>query len=130
MSIRTEIPLRPVGVDADPTPEVATRGTPATNRQAPRRSRASFRHKPRRWLAAALVAVFVPKCTLCLAGYIAAAGAAVELCGGGVNDGPHAGWAGLAAGALIFLIGAGRGGKEPEANPVPPRLPRGSNPNQ
>lgn len=36
----------------------------------------------KRWLLAALAAVVAPKCLLCLAGYLALGGAAVELCGG------------------------------------------------
>jgi hypothetical protein len=63
----------------------------------------------KRWLLAALVAVVAPKCLLCLAGYLAAGGAAVELCGA-VETTSHAGAilavaaGGVLVGALVFGI--------------------------
>ena len=58
------------------------------------------------WLAAALAAAFMPKCMLCVAGYLAAGGAAVELCGVVESDSVAAWPAGLAAGALVLIGGA------------------------
>ncbi|WP_157693953.1 hypothetical protein [Opitutus sp. GAS368] len=70
---------------------------------------APFRHRTR-WLAAGITALLLPKCLLCVAGYIALAGgfAAVvpELCGGSAAPSNGAAVAtaalGLVAGALLL----------------------------
>jgi hypothetical protein len=73
----------------------------------PRALPAARQFSTKRWLVAALAAAVAPKCALCLAGYLAAGGAAVELCSGPADD-PSVAWlAGGAAGAAFLLIGLG-----------------------
>ena len=75
------------------------------------------------WLAAALAATFMPKCALCVAGYLAAGGAAVELCGA-VEADPAAAWPARQAAGAVGLIGGawGRRQKHPGGcGPPPPR---------
>lgn len=60
----------------------------------------------RRWLAGALAAVFMPKCVLCVAGYVAAGGAVVELCGG-TPDNDSAVWL-VGGAAAVVLLAVGR----------------------
>ncbi len=57
-----------------------------------------------RWLVAALAAVVAPKCVLCLAGYLAAGGAVVELCGGVPEENSTPWLVGVTLG--LALIGA------------------------
>jgi hypothetical protein len=76
----------------------------------------------KRVLIAALVALILPKCLLCLAGYLAAGGALVELCGGAPDDHSAAWWVGGAV-ALMLLAGArwhaGRKRHDQSAGPHP-----------
>lgn len=57
------------------------------------------------WLAAVLAALVAPKCGLCLAGYLAAGGVVVELCGGAAHD-HAAAWLADGAAALVLLVAA------------------------
>lgn len=76
--------------------------------------RVTFRLRPR-WLAAGIAALLLPKCFLCVAGYVAlAAGFAAgqpELCGGlaALSDGAAFAFAALGAVAGVgLLLYAGR----------------------
>jgi hypothetical protein len=113
MNIRPEISPGRAGAWADPTHEAAASSDLTTIRQAPGRGRPGSRSSTKRWLAAALAALFMPKCVVCIAGYVATGGVALELCGGVNNDGPAAWWAGVAGGALILTIGAWMGQRKP-----------------
>lgn len=65
----------------------------------------------KRGLLAALAAVVAPKCLLCLAGYLAVGGAAVELCGGAPDDHTAAWLLGGIAGVMLLVIGWRRSSK-------------------
>ncbi len=65
-----------------------------------------------RWLAAALVAAVTPKCLLCLAGYVAAGGAAVELCGGTPDNAATVWLIGGAVGTSLLAFGLWRARKK------------------
>ena len=56
-------------------------------------------------------AAFLPKCVLCVIGYLAAGGVLVELCGSAPDD-PSAVWfVGVALGVVMFLLGLRRSRK-------------------
>jgi hypothetical protein len=120
-----EFPCRVVACD-DLISEVAASSDPTTHHwrarlplsrfdwlKAPSMSRdrgpAGAGSSTKRWLIAALAAVIAPKCLLCLAGYLAVGGAAVELCGGAESESRSGAIMAVVAGcviagALVFSI--------------------------
>lgn len=70
--------------------------------------RAMARPGWRRWLLPVACAALLPKCLLCVAGYLALAGGLVisttELCGGIAGDTPTA-WGAVVTGLVILAVG-------------------------